>query len=155
MEELMKTKKSGREVLSNLEVENKYVFHGSETPDIEMFEPRQAYDFINGEKVKDDEPAIHASEFSDIAILMALINKENCKEGFESGFHYEDKVILSVNQKALDQLNESSQGYVYVFSKEDFKPRKISELISYVHVKPVMMIRVKKSDLSNDLEITN
>ncbi len=149
----MEESKLGREILLNLEVENKYVFHGSETAGIDMFEPRQSYVFIDGKDEKDDEPAVHASQFSDIAILMALINKENCKQGFRCGFRYEDRIILSVTQKSLEQLDESSIGYVYVFAKEDFKPREISQSISYVPVKPIRMVVVKTSDLSTDLEI--
>ncbi len=151
----MKESKSARESLQDLEMENKYVFHGSGTGDIEIFEPRQSYVFINGKDEKDDEPAVHASEFSNIAILMALVNKENCKEGFRCGFKYENKVILSVTQKSLSQLNESSEGYVYVFSKDNFKARYVSELVSYVPVKPVMVVKVRVEDLSTDLEITN
>jgi len=153
--ESIENKKSGREILLNLEAENKYVFHGSENPNLEILEPRQAYTVVEGEKENDDEPGVHASRFVDIAILMALINIENCKEGFESGFRYEDKVILSVDKKALDQLNKSSLGYVYVFEKNDFKPRGMSQSISYESVKPIRVIEVRKEDLSSDLEVTS
>ena len=155
MNESIEHPKSGREVLLNLESENKYVFHGSENPHLEMLEPWQAHTVVEGEKQDDDQPGVHASQFADIAILMALVNTQNCKEGFESGFRYEGKVILSVNQKALDQLDEASVGYVYVFAKEDFVPRGMSQSISYVPVKPLKIIEVKKEDLSIDLELTD
>lgn len=144
---------SGRETLLNLEAKGEYVFHGSEN-NLDTLEPRQAHTVVDGEKQDDDEPGVHASPFADIAILMALINSTNCKEGFESGFSYEDgKVILSVDQKGLDQLDESSVGYVYVFPKKDFKPRGMSQAISYKHVKPIEIITVKKEDLSKDVEV--
>jgi hypothetical protein len=155
MIESMEQEKTGREILLNLEAEDKYVFHGSENPHLDILEPRQAHTIIDGEKENDDEPAVHASRFADIAILMALVNMKNCKEGFESGFRYEGKVILSADKKALGQLDSSSVGYVYVFEKDDFESRGMSQSISYEPVRPIRIIEVKKEDLSTDLEITD
>lgn len=154
MQESLESPTSGREILLNLESEGKYVFHGSDNPYLEILEPRQAYTMVEGEKEDDDKPGVHASPFVDIAILMAIINQKNCKDGFNSGFERENgKLILSVDQKALDQLDDTSAGYVYVFAKEDFIPRGGSQAISYVSVNPIRMIEVKKEDLSKDIVI--
>lgn len=154
MHESIEKIQSGREILKNLETEGKYVFHGSENPNISALEPRQAYTIVDGQKVEDEKPAVHASPFADIAIEMALINIKNCPEGFNSGFERKDeKLILYCSQQGLDQLNENSRGYVYVFSKDDFTPRGRSQAISYVEVKPLQIIEVAEGDLSEDIEV--
>jgi len=145
----------GREILKNLEAEGKYVFHGSENPDISALEPRQAYTVVEGQKVEDEKPAVHASPLSDVAILMSLINLKNCPHGFDSGFHsnQEGKLVMHATQEALDQLDSDSRGYVYVFKKEDFVPRGRTQAISYQEVKPVQIIEVTKEDLSEEIEV--
>lgn len=142
------------EELRKLETEGKYVFHGSEDANITTFEPRQAYSFENGKKVEDDKPAVHASPFADVAILMALINRKNCPGGFDSGFKYvEGKAVLHVSKHGLDQLTNDTKGYVYVFTMDDFAPRGKLQSISYVEVKPIKVIEVTKDDLPKDIQI--
>lgn len=142
------------EELKQLELEGKFVFHGSEDSNINVFEPRQAYTFENGKEVEDDKPAVHASSFVDVAILMALINRKNCPGGFDSGFEYKDgKAVLHISQRGLDQLNDDTRGYVYVFSKEDFTPRGKLQSISYGEVKPIKVIEVSKDDLPKDIKV--
>mgnify|MGYP003393248095 CR=1 FL=1 len=153
MNESIEKMKSGREILINMEAENKYVFHGSENSGIAIFEPRQAHTVENGEAVDDDKPAIHASPVADVAILMALINKQNCPDGFDSGFSYDGKVNLKVSRQGLDQLKDKTKGYVYVFSKDDFTQRGKIQVISYDEVKPLQVVEVNKADLSEDIEI--
>lgn len=154
MNESIERIQSGREILKNLEELNIYVFHGSENPGISVLEPRQAYTRIAGAKVEDDKPAIHASPLSDIAILMALVNINNCPNGFNSGFERRgEKLVLCCSQQGLDQLNENSRGYIYVLSKDDFIPRGKSQAISYTGSKPLRVVEVRKEDLSEDLEI--
>ena len=145
---------SGREILKNLESEGKYVFHGSEKPGLEYLEPRQAHDVVDGVEKSDDNPGVHASPFSDIAILMAMVNMKNCPNGFDSGFGNPDnKLTLTVSRQGLDQLTDNSSGYVYVFSKNDFTKRGHLQSISYKKVLPIRIIEVKKSDLPNDIKI--
>ncbi len=146
---------SPREILLILESEGQWVFHGSEDllPADEMFDPQQAYTFDGNIKIKDDKPAVHASPFADIAILMALINKKNCPAGYDSGFEYTDALHVSASQTALDQLDEKTAGYVYVFAKDNFVQRSPSQSIAYLPVLPIESIRVTKTDLSPDLEV--
>ncbi len=155
MNESIERIQSGREKLKLLESEDKYVFHGSENPYLDSLEPRQAYTMEDGKKVEDDKPAVHASQFSDIAIFMALINKHNCPKGFDNGFRYVEGqgVKFSVTQESLDQLDENTRGFVYVFPKEDFIARGRAQLITYDTVTPFQMIEVTKHDLSDTIEI--
>jgi hypothetical protein len=155
MNESIEQTPSGREILKNLEVENKYVFHGSEDPHLESLEPRQAFTMIDGKKVEDDKPAVHASQFCDIAIFMGLINEKNCPEGFRNTFSYEGGkgLTFSASQQALDQLGENAKGYVYVFAKEDFISRGRAQLVSYREVKPLRVVEVGNADLPENIEI--
>jgi len=155
MKESLEKIQSGREILKNLEVEGKYVFHGSENPNITALEPRQAYTIVDGEKVEDEKPAVHASPLSDVAILMALVNLKNCPSGFDSGFqsNKEGKLEMHATKEAFDQLTSESRGYVYVFLKEDFTPRGRTQAISYVEAVPLQIIEVRKEDLSKDIEV--
>jgi hypothetical protein len=155
MNESIEQTPSGREILKNLETENKYVFHGSENPHLEFLEPRQAFTIVDGKKVEDDKSAVHASQFCDIAIFMGLINEKNCPEGFRNTFSYEGGkgLTFSASQQALDQLSEKTKGYVYVFTKEDFVPRGRAQLVSYNEVKPLRIVEVSKTDLPENIEI--
>jgi hypothetical protein len=155
MHESIEQTPPGREILKNLETENEYVFHGSENPHLEFLEPRQAFTIIDGKKVEGDKPAVHGSQFCDIAIFMGLINEKNCPEGFSNTFSYEGgkELTFSASQQALDQLGESARGYVYVFAKEDFIPRGGAQLISYNEVKPLRIVEVGKADLPENIEI--
>lgn len=145
---------SGRERLKSLELENRYVFHGSENPNISVLEPRQAYTVVDGENLEDDKPAIHASPISEIAIFMAIVNMKNCPLGFNSGFeHRNSKTILHASKESLDQLNENSKGYVYVLPKEDFSPRGAVQSISYKESSPLQIVEVTKSDLPKEIEV--
>ena len=127
--------------------EEGFLFHGS-SDKLECLEPRQAYTFINKEKVKDGEPAVFTSPFYKIAIFMSLFNKKNCQHGFDVGYHFDNgNFNFRATKKSMDQLNDSSVGYVYVFSKDDFSERNSAEFVSYKTVKPVGIIEVGKSDL--------
>lgn len=155
MKESIEKIQSGRELLKNLEAEHAFVFHGSENPNISKLEPRQAYTMVEGQRVEDEKPAVHASPLSDIAILMALINRKNCPNGFDSGFqsNQEGKLIMHATQEALDQLTSDSRGYVYVFSKDVFTPRGRTQAVSYQEVKPLQIVEVTKGDLSEEIEV--
>ena len=143
---------SGREILKKLESEGKYVFHGSEDGSLKTLEPRQAYTFKGKEEVPDGKPAVHASPFTDVAIFMAIINKRNCPKGFSSGFN-KTSFVLHASKETLEQLNEGSVGYVYVFSKDEFVFRNDTEVVSYTEVTPLKIVEVKKEDLSDTIEI--
>lgn len=152
---------AGRDQLLSLEAENKYVFHGSENPDLDHLEPRQGYNFRNGIQEPDGDPAVFASNRADYAILMALINKHNCPKGYASSAGTVDgekgEIILKLKARndALEQLTEDSVGYVYVFDKEKFVPREDRrvEFVSKVSVTSVNRIKVAKQDLPPYVEI--
>lgn len=132
--------------LHELEQNGTHVFHGSGYL-IEEFEPRQAYDYIDGQQVPDGEPAVFASPFVDYAIFMALINEANCPHGYHSGSELKDGVLtFRATRDSLDQLNDAVTGYVYLFDKSDFVERNESEWVSHKKVKPVSMIQIHLSD---------
>lgn len=152
---------SGREMLLKLEAENKYVFHGSESPDIDKLEPRQAYNYNDGRQEPDGNPAVFASSKADYAILMALMNKKNCPNGFHSSAGTEtDKdgksiLRLRVKKDTFSQLTDTSTGFVYIFNKESFKQRDEGgvEYTSNVPVNSENKVMVTKADLPPYVEV--
>jgi hypothetical protein len=52
---------------------------------------------------------------------MATVSKENAPQGFRSQF-FKDKegLKLKLDEKGKEQINENSEGYVYVFKKDGF-----------------------------------
>ena len=147
--------KKGKNLLLDLERTGKYLFHGSENGEIDVFEPYQAYNFIRGKKVEDDKPGVHVTPLVDIAIFMALFNKQNCPKGFSSSFVFDKgKLVFGATQQGIDQLKTGNVvGYVYVFDKKLFKKRKHVEYISYNMVKPIQKIEVGFNDLPSDIRI--
>jgi hypothetical protein len=151
---------SERARLAELEMAGDSVFHGS-SEEAETLEPRQAHNFVGGEHVMDGSPAVFASSNVDYAVLMALVNKKNCPKGFYShvskfGKSKEDALLkLSMSRKTLEQLTEESTGYIYVFDRKGFSPRDITEIefVSNVSVKPREIIKIKKSDLLQEVQI--
>ncbi len=151
---------SGREQLQNLEAENSYVFHGSENPELDSLEPRQAYNYRNDVQEPDGDPAVFASSKADYAIMMALINKKNCPNGYRSSASSTQKengevsLTLRARKDSIEQLNDKSFGYVYVFDKNVFQRREGGvEYISKVPVSSVNKVRVTKSDLPPYVEV--
>jgi hypothetical protein len=161
MSESIETILSGREILKQLEALGTYVFHGSDNPNIEEMEPRQGYNHKDdGTIEKDGEPAVFASDRVDYAIFMALINSKNCPDGYRSSADSirnakgEVELRLSTTQNGIDQLNEKSEGYVYVFHKSLFEQRsRKTEFISLLPVKYVYKIKVLKEDLPDNISI--
>lgn len=161
MSESIEATCSGREKLLSLEASGKYLFHGSESPDIDSFEPRQAYNYTEGVHEPDGEPAVFASDKADYAILMAIVNKRNCPEGYESSAgtvnDEEGNIILElkVKKSAFDQLNDESFGYVYVFDKNAFvkRPERRVEYTSIAPVSSADKVKVTKADLPSYIEI--
>ncbi len=153
---------SQRDKLLDLEKTEKYLFHGSGNSGIDIMDPRQAFNYVNGVQEKDGEPSVFASDKVDFAILMAMVNAYNCKNGFSSGAgtskdeNRNSKLTLKISKSTSDQLNENSVGYVYVFNKKDFTKRDPDgvEYICKTEVSPIEKIEVRKSDLSNYIEIT-
>ncbi len=152
---------SGRNLLEELMEEHAYVFHGSENPDLKLFEPQQAYNYRSGTPEPDGDPAVFASSDPAYAILMALVNKKNCPHGFYSsagaarGVDGSVTLRLKMNKKAYSQLDEKSEGFVYVFDKHKFQQRSDGgvEYRSFLPVVPLKIITVTKEDLPPTVEI--
>jgi hypothetical protein len=151
-----------KQELSELEKTNLYVFHGSES-EIEEFEPRQAFNYVNGENIPDGEPAIFASSVAEYAILMAIVNKTNCPKGSYSsaGTSGDENGPYVMKYRAskgtLAQLKDDASGWVYVFYRNLFTKREKGgvEYMSTEKVIPTLKIKVGKQDLPQDIEITN
>jgi hypothetical protein len=146
-----------RELLQ-LEREDKYVFHGSGV-NVETLEPRQAIDV---EKGPDGAPGVFASNKAEYAIFMAIVNRSNFPQGFHSrsGAIQSDGSLpvldFAISKETLNQLQDSSSGWVYVFNKTDFAPHQTKEGIEFVAhtlVTPVRKIHVSKQDLPKDIQI--
>ena len=161
MTESIEELKSGREKLLELESEGKWVFHGSENPDLDHLEPRQGFNYRNGIQEPDGEPAVFTSNRADYAILMALINKHNCPKGYASSAGTVDnetgEIVLKLKARkdAVEQLTDDSCGYVYIFDKDLFVPREDRrvEFVSNVSVTSANKIKVTKKDLPPYIEI--
>jgi len=143
-----------------LEASGKYVFHGSGSNDLKALQPRQAYNHRDGGKVPDGVPAVFASSMADYAIMMALINIENCPEGYNSSATTRKSakgvrsLHLRASRNSVEQLTEESTGTVYVFGKKDFQPREGEvEYISTSSVIPVEVVTVSKLDVPPDITI--
>lgn len=145
-----------RATLRDLEKEGKWVFHGSPTK-TDILQPRQAYNYPNNSdegKIPDDKPAVFASQFIDIAIFMAVINKVNAPKGTRSAFQGDDdgNLHFQVTKETMDQIHDAT-GYVYVFDKSKFISRSPIQCLSYEAVKPVEMIMITEKDLPANIEI--
>jgi hypothetical protein len=129
--------------LKELEIEQKYLFHGTGNI-IEEFEPRQAYN----NDLPDGKPAVFVSPFLDYAIFMAIFNEENCPKGYQARVNglRSGNLTYEATKKSLDQLNESTKGYVYVFNKSDFEEKYMSEWASYKKVVPIVMFEITRKD---------
>jgi hypothetical protein len=138
--------------LIELEKEDRFVFHGSGQK-LEKLEPRQAHTVIDGAYAPDGEPAIFASQFIDYAIFMALINQVTCPQGSRSRCGYEnDKLVFGASRHTLDQLNDSTKGYVHVFNRVDFTLRGVSEWMCLKHIEPIKIIEICRADFNQTIE---
>ncbi len=159
MEDSIEYVVSGRDQLQNLETENRYVFHGSENPDLDSLEPRQAYNYKNGVQEPDGDPAVFASSRADYAIMMALINKQNCPKGCRSSASSSENekgevlLRLRASKDSVEQLTDESVGYVYVLEKDLFQNRGGAEYTNKVPVIPKGKVMVTKLDLPPYIEV--
>jgi len=93
----------------------KFVYHGSVTPDIKMFEPRKRY--TPGEFSENEiNEAIYAGD--DPAYCAAHAFPWGSEEGFNL-FYENDKVVLEVPEKYKDSLNQKV--YIYKLPSSAFK----------------------------------
>lgn len=138
--------------LLELEKTDLFVFHGSGMK-LSQLEPRQAYTFVDGAKVADGDPAIFASALVAYAIFMALINQQTCPNGSRSSCSYTDgQFTFSASRHTLDQLNDSTRGYVHVFNREDFILRGGCEWMCLKHIEPTQIIEISRADFLHPIE---
>ncbi len=138
-----------------MENTGKFVFHGSES-EIDIFEPRQAHNFIDGIHHPDGEPAVFTSSVAEYAIFMAVINKTNCPKGYHSSAGSHSGVMkYSATEDTLSQLQNSASGWVYVFDRDLFEQRKEDgvEYVSFKMATPIEKLKVSKEDLPDNIEI--
>lgn len=153
---------SGRAQIEKLSSTGRYVFHGSPIGNIETFEPRQAHDL----NIPDEEPAVFATELTDIAIFMALVNKQNSinpSEPYQSGtsvgrdhdgnYYVKD---LRATKNLLDGARlPTASGFVYVFPIDVFtrRAKKEGEFRSLKPVEPLYSIQVTSKDLPEKIRV--
>lgn len=152
--ETQQTEKSpARKKLELLQSTGEYLFHGSPTPGIEEFEPRQAMsgDRKTKEMHKDGPPGIAAAEMADVAIFRAIVHKGNLPEDspFSSSFDVDSKTqTYRVNKHTINTLKDLDPiGHVYVFRKSDFQPYSGIEWRSERPVAPIDVVDVNLEDL--------
>jgi len=141
---------TGKKKLDEYLQSEKYVFHGTISSNIEKFEPRQTYNWINGKKVKDGKPAVFASKNIEIPIFFSIFrNIEINNSSFGAG-EYDGKIFFRATKNMIDYLKKNKiKGYVYVFEKKYFFERdnKSKWLVCENKVKPVDVVEVTNSDI--------
>ena len=144
-------KLSGKSKLTALQNEERYVFHGSGLR-LEELDPRQAYTVRDGVTIADGLPAIFASQLVDYAIFMALINPQTCRLGSRSRCGYVDgRLIFGASRHALDQLNDSTRGFVHVFERVDFEFRGGTEWMCLKSIKPSSIVEICRADFCEEI----
>jgi hypothetical protein len=139
-----------KEEILELEKQGDFVFHGSRDK-LDFLEPRQAYTLKDNQKVKDGEPAVFASIYSDIAIFMALINIENIKATYRSGYGFENnKLTFRISKEVKDKLI-NLKGYLYIFNKSDFQQKDPAEYVSFKIVRPIRILEIDESSLPENI----
>lgn len=128
------------------------LYHGSNVPGIELFEPRQAK--YMGKP--DGPPAIHATPNFETAVFMAVVGKIIVDEGNAGGW---DTYAFPgsgfyIYEDAADAISEPGHvGYVYELPRRYFKQRirGFDDHIALREVKPVDMVTVTLADLPDDI----
>lgn len=104
----------------------KIVLHGS---------ARQFYELKPTKRIGDGSPAICATQFPEIAILMAILRKCSGRAGvkYKNIATEIDPVLhLRISQEKLDSLLTSQDiiGYVYLLDRDNFQRHSLNELRS-------------------------
>lgn len=143
----------GREKLFELEKNGSVLFHGSGDI-IENFEPRQAFDYVDGKQIPDGPPAVFATPFLDCAIFKALISKKNFPKGSYSAWSAkpEGGFIFKASKETIKGLRNEMIAYVYIFSKNEFQKKSGIDWVSYDIVRPIRAFIVRRSDFILPIE---
>lgn len=145
--------KEGRKILEEYFGQKKYLFHGTEKSDIEIFKPFQAYN----DGKKDGDPAIFADESIEIPIFFAIFNHKDISLK-SSGFGVSEsdgKIELRATKNKIDFFKKNKIfGYVYVFEKKFFHKRKggSTGLVCEKNLKPVCVVKVSNKDIVLDVK---
>lgn len=139
-------------LLRSLESSGKYVFHGS-VKTVHILEPRQQMNFNpkQGKLAKDGTPAVCATPFVKIATFRALTSDEG---GWTNFGQRNGKIFIRSSPEALQWAKKNiDQGYVYVFSKRDFKRFSFFEVRTQRAIAPLAVVRVTFHDLPAGIQI--
>ncbi len=145
---------TGKAALLCLEESAGYLFHGTKTPAIEEFEPRQAYNA--GQPHGAD--AIFATPRADIAIFAAVVKGRGKSTAWEVST--DDHALVTrfrffASADALERASQAeNEGWAYVFQRRDFSPlsHRDQEWIRYEPIAPVAAVRVGYADLLEPVE---
>ncbi|KKS83668.1 MAG: hypothetical protein UV57_C0009G0024 [Parcubacteria group bacterium GW2011_GWD2_43_10] len=144
---------STRKDLHKFQKTGLFVFHGTPVK-VKDLNPRQAYNYVKGVRTRDGKPAVFATPFVDLAIFRAVVNRKNCPSNYRSGFSYRNKKLgFRASKFTLDQLNNSSKGYVYIFKKHDFMKSNPCESVAFKKVMPFKLVKVTSKDLPSKIFI--
>ncbi|MFH1968447.1 MAG: hypothetical protein ABIJ84_03615 [bacterium] len=150
---------SPREKLRLMELEGKYVFHGSAGM-VDILEPSQPHSFeeSEGKMKKHGDPSVCASGFADVAIFTAIINSKNFPKNHFSAYGVrEDGTLHFETTRDILENVKSKKGFVYVLDKTDFKEFEDStmELRSVKKTTPEEVVEVATDDLPPNIDIKN
>jgi len=115
-----------------------YLYHGSPFK-IDILKPSQAYNFNKDKNkmIEDGKPAVSATQYLNIAIFRALVNKENAPENHWSEFGVDGgEINLITSKEVLDQI-KLKKGYLHVLDEDGFTKYNGMEWRSYAEVKPL------------------
>ena len=127
-----------------------FVWHGSKTGGIEMFEPRQAHDAGGGEG--QSEKAVYAAYDPNFAIAMGLTEPD--ENGEEDKFiDHQSKPLQIVLLKG--KIREGQKIYLYKLPKQLFEqvPGNENEALSKVGMRPCEVKELRVDDYLNLVRI--
>lgn len=147
---------SGRKKLEDFAMTGQYVFHGAPRK-IDKLVPMQATSLNpnTGKMVDDGEPAVAATQYLDIAIFRALVNKTNCPENYRSNFGLNTgHLFFKATKETLHAaIQKGIVGYIHVLVKDKFQDYSPKEVRAYSEVKPTEVVEVSPEDLPQNIEI--
>lgn len=136
------------EKLKQLAKTNKYVFHGSADGNLKVLIPKQAKSFNKNYH----EPAVWAADNTQQATFMAVLGSR--KTGGwsvkDEGRNYDFFIHRSDMERAKA---ENWKGFVYVFSRVEFKHNDGPEWYSTESVKPLLCMPVSLNDLPRGIRL--
>ena len=127
-----------------------FVWHGSKTGGIEMFEPRQAHDAGGGEG--QSEIGVYAAYDLNFAIAMGLTEPD--ENGEEDKFiDHQSEPLQLVLLKG--KIREGQKTYLYKLPKQLFEevPGNDNEAMSRIGMKPCEVIELNVDDYLNLVRI--